>query len=92
MTSSEFAADSLVRAYLRARTLPEAVHRAVVSMAHTRLLAGRMPVLDAMLRSDIDKQATAPPGSLETAPARPEQPLVYFVPAAAYWSPASPHG
>ncbi len=61
MSSSEVAADALVRAYLHGRTLPKILHGAVVWVAETRLSSGKLPVLDATLCADIDSQAIAPP-------------------------------
>ena len=56
---SLFAAESLVRDYLNGRTLPTALHSAVVRMAESRLMDGLMPVLDETLRRDIDSGAIA---------------------------------
>jgi hypothetical protein len=60
ITSSKFAAESLVRAYLYGRTLPEIQRSADVWVAEKRLIDGKMPVLDQTLRSDLDNQAVAP--------------------------------
>ena len=61
MSLCRFAADSLVRDYLRGRTLPEASYGAAVAAAETRLMAGDVPVLDAALCGEIDDQAVAAP-------------------------------
>ncbi|MGO4396128.1 hypothetical protein AB4Z46_32705 [Variovorax sp. M-6] len=54
------AAEALVADYLNGRTLPEAVHKAAVQAARTRLLNGDVPILDEKLRSDIDSEASKP--------------------------------
>jgi hypothetical protein len=54
------AAEALVADYLDGRTLPEAVHKAVVLAARARLLNGDVPVLDEALRNDIDREASEP--------------------------------
>ena len=54
------AAEALIADYLNGRTLPEAVHKAVVLAARTRLLHGEEPVLDEALCSDIDREANEP--------------------------------
>jgi hypothetical protein len=59
MTTSEFAAESLVRTYLSGRTMEPILFRAVVWMAEKRLTSGMMPVLDTTMRTDIDNQAGA---------------------------------
>jgi hypothetical protein len=56
-----FAAESLVRDYLNGRTLPTALHSAVVRMAESRLMDGLMPVLDETLCREIDGGAIASP-------------------------------
>lgn len=59
MTTSEFAAESLVRSYLSGRTMEPVLFRAVVWMAEKRLAGGMMPALDTTMRTDIDNQAGA---------------------------------
>ena len=59
MTTSEIAAEHLVRAYLSGRTMEPILFRAVVWMAEKRLTSGMMPVLDATMRTDIDNLAGA---------------------------------
>jgi hypothetical protein len=54
------AAEALVADYLNGRTLPEAVHKAAVQAARTRLIEGKEPILDETLRSDIDREASRP--------------------------------
>ena len=86
MTTSEFAAESLVRAYLGGRTMPAIMHSAVVWMAQKRLVGGKMPVLDETLRSDIDNQAIAPPGYIRPVAAACDQPITYALLPAARWT------
>lgn len=57
MSTFEFAAESLVRTYLKGRTMDPVFYQAVVWMAEKRLAAGATPTLDATLRWDIDSQA-----------------------------------
>lgn len=75
MSPSEIEADALVRAYLDGRLLPRILHGAVVWVAETRLTRGKVPVLDANLRANIDHQAieAPPPATLcsATTAARP---------------------
>ncbi|VTU40222.1 hypothetical protein [Variovorax sp. PBL-E5] len=59
MTPSELAADALVRAYLDGRTMMPILHGAVVSVVAARLDSGKLPMLDEILRADIDHQASA---------------------------------
>ena len=54
------AAEALIADYLNGRTLPEVVHKAAVQAARTRLIEGKMPVLDEALCSDIDREASQP--------------------------------
>lgn len=54
------AAEALIADYLNGRTLPEAVHKAVVLAARTRLINGEVPILDETLRGDIDREASRP--------------------------------
>lgn len=58
MSLCRFAADSLVRDYLRGRVLPLMIHDAVVASVQQRLVDGHMPVIDAALRHEIDEEAT----------------------------------
>ena len=76
MTTSEFAADSLVRTYLGGRTLEPIHFRAVVWMAERRLPSGMMPVLDATMRTDIDNQAGAAQRSGHSSQASSKAPTV----------------
>lgn len=52
------AAEALVADYLNGRTLPEVEHKAAVQAARTRLIEGKMPVLDETLCSNIDREAS----------------------------------
>ena len=52
------AAEALVTDYLHGRTLPEVVHKAAVQAVRTRLIDGKLPVLDKVLCSDIDREAS----------------------------------
>ena len=54
------AAEALVADYLNGRTLPEAVHKAAVLAVRTRLLNGKVPILDEMLCSETDSEASEP--------------------------------
>jgi hypothetical protein len=54
------AAQALVTGYLDGRSLPPAVRKAVVEAARARLIDGDAPVLDATLRSVIDRSADEP--------------------------------
>jgi hypothetical protein len=54
------AAEALVADYLNGRTLPEVLHKAAVQAARTRLMEGKMPVLDETLCSNIDREASYP--------------------------------
>ncbi|MDM0009454.1 hypothetical protein QTI51_32115 [Variovorax sp. J22G73] len=69
MNYSEVAADKLVRAYLSSRQLPKVLHHAVVWIAQTRMNSGKLPVLDAALRANIDHEASAPEVSVARTPA-----------------------
>ena len=64
MALSLFAAEALVEDYLNGRTLPGPLHRCVVHTVETRLIDGKIPVLDANLRKEIDSKASV----LRTAP------------------------
>lgn len=68
MSPPEIEADALVRAYLDGRLLPKILHGAVVWVAETRLTKGKVPVLDANLRANIDHQAieAQPPGMVRS--------------------------
>ena len=61
MSLALFAAESLVRDFLDGRTLPIALHLAVVQAAEARLVGGLMPVLDETLCKAMDGAASAPP-------------------------------
>jgi hypothetical protein len=61
MSLSLFAAESLFRDFLDGRTLPTALHVAVVQAVEARLVRGRLPVLDEALCCAINDGATAPP-------------------------------
>jgi hypothetical protein len=76
MTTSEFAAESLVRTYLNGRTMEPILFRAVVWRAEKRLTSGMMPVLDATMRTDIDNQAGAPQRRSHSSQAASETPIV----------------
>lgn len=76
MTTSEFAAESLVRTYLRGRSMEPILFRAVVWMAEKRLTSGMMPVLDATMRTDIDNQAGAAQWRGHSSPASFKAPTV----------------
>ena len=71
MTSSEYAAESLVRVYLNGRMMPRVLQDAVVWVVASRLTGGEKPELDATVRSDIDHQAVAPPGCIVALSERP---------------------
>ncbi|MEJ8852486.1 hypothetical protein [Variovorax rhizosphaerae] len=51
------AAEALVAAYLNGRDLPEKQHKAAVQEARTRLMNGKVPVLDEKLRGVIDRES-----------------------------------
>lgn len=55
MALSTEAAEALLAGYLAGRTLPPAVHKAVVLAARARLIDGDVPVLDEMLCIVIDR-------------------------------------
>ncbi|MBT2326717.1 hypothetical protein J7E62_30870 [Variovorax paradoxus] len=57
MTTSNVAAQVLVRAYLNGRSMDEFMLAAAVWMADKRLTGGIVPALDQTLRDDIDSQA-----------------------------------
>jgi hypothetical protein len=76
MTTSEFAAESLVRTYLSGRSMEPILFRAVVWMAEKRLAGGMMPVLDTTMRTDIDNQAGAAQRRGHASQARSEVPAV----------------
>ena len=61
MSLSLFAAESLVRDFLDGRTLPTALHNAVVLAVEAGLVGGRLPVLDETLCRAMNDYATAPP-------------------------------
>jgi len=61
MTTSDVAAQVLVRAYLKGRSMNEFMFTAAVWMADKRLTGGIVPALDQTLRDDIDSQAGAAP-------------------------------
>ena len=76
MTTANVAARALVHAYLSGRSMDEFMLEAVVWMAERRLTRGLTPVLDPMLRYDIDQQASAastgrPRWAMESAACRP---------------------
>lgn len=64
MALSLFAAEALVGDYLNGRTLPDPLHSSVVRTVETRLIDGKIPVLDENLRKEIDSKASV----LRTAP------------------------
>jgi hypothetical protein len=76
MTTSEFAAESLVRTYLKGRIMDPILFSAVVWMAEKRLTSGMMPVLDATMRTDIDNQAGAPQRRSHSSQSSSEPPTV----------------
>lgn len=76
VTTSEFAAESLVFTYLSGRTMEPILFRAVVWMAEKRLTSGMMPVLDATMRKDIDNQAGATQWRSHSSQAWSEAPTV----------------
>jgi hypothetical protein len=57
MTTSNVAAQVLVRAYLHGRSMDEFLFAAAVWMVDKRLAGAIMPALDQTLRDDIDSQA-----------------------------------
>lgn len=57
MTTSQAAAQALVRTYLDGRSMDAFMFAAAVWMAHQRLTRGLAPVLDERLCDDIDSQA-----------------------------------
>ncbi|MDM0116445.1 hypothetical protein QTI66_30320 [Variovorax sp. J22R133] len=59
MALSTEAAEALVAGYLAGRTLPPAVHNAVVLAARARLIDGDVPVLDETLCIVIDRGVEA---------------------------------
>jgi hypothetical protein len=59
MGLSTEAAEALVAGYLAGRTLPPAVHKAVVLAARARLIDGDVLVLDEMLCIVIDRGVDA---------------------------------
>ena len=59
MTTSEIAAQVLVRDYLDGRSMDAFMFAAAVWMAHKRLTSGQVPTLDRRLCDDIDSQAGA---------------------------------
>ncbi|MDM0109581.1 hypothetical protein QTH97_31980 [Variovorax sp. J22R24] len=61
MSLSLFAAESLVRDFLNGRTLPTALHAAVVQAVEARLVGGLIPVLEEPLCKTMDDAATSPP-------------------------------
>ena len=61
MSLALFAAESLVCDFLDGRTLPIALHGAVVQAVEARLVGGLIPVLDETLCKAMDGAATAPP-------------------------------
>ncbi|MFV0676093.1 hypothetical protein [Variovorax sp. tm] len=62
MTSSQFAAESLLRTYLSGRSMPRILRDAVVCVIEARLTNNETPTLDETLRMDIDNHAVAPSG------------------------------
>jgi|GEM_PF-4728339 len=58
-TPSELAADEAVRAYLRGRTMPPVLYDAIVWAVEMRISAGKRPLLDETLTTDIDNHAVA---------------------------------
>lgn len=56
-TPSELAADDAVRAYLRGRTMPPVLYDAIVWAVEIRISAGKRPLLDETLTTDIDNHA-----------------------------------
>lgn len=54
---THYAAEALIGDYLNGRTLPLIVHTFVVCAAQTRLVEGKVPVLDESLRRIIDEKA-----------------------------------
>jgi hypothetical protein len=58
-TPSELAADDAVRLYLHGRTMPPILYDAIVWAVELRISAGRLPVLDETLTTDIDNHAVA---------------------------------
>ena len=59
MTTSQAAAQALVRTYLDGRPMDAFMFAAAVWMAHQRLTGGQVPTLDHRLCDDIDHQAGA---------------------------------
>jgi CheY-like chemotaxis protein len=59
MTTSNVAAQVLVRAYLRGRSMDDFMFAAAVDTVAGRLVRGIVPVLDQALRRDIDSHASA---------------------------------
>jgi hypothetical protein len=84
LTTSEFLAESLVRTYLDGRTMEPIFQRAIVWMAQKRLISGRMPVLDATLRADIDNQASAPERPNQSSNSASETPTITVLLRRAY--------
>jgi hypothetical protein len=60
MSLFHVAAQALVDDYLNERVVPPAIREAVVSAARTRLIEGKVPVLDESLCAELDR-ATARP-------------------------------
>lgn len=58
-TPSELAADEAVRTYLRGRTMPPLLYDAIVWAVEMRISAGKLPLLDDTLTTDIDNHAVA---------------------------------
>lgn len=56
---SDLAADAAVRAYLHGRTMPPVLYDAIVWAVGMRISAGKLPLLDETLTTDIDNHAVA---------------------------------
>ena len=72
MTSCENTAELLVRVYLNGRSMPRVLQDAVVWVVASRLTRGEKPVLDEVLRSDIDHHAFALSDGVEVPAEQPE--------------------
>lgn len=69
---SELAADAVVHAYLRGRTMPAILHGAIVWAVEMRISRGKLPLLDETLTNDIDNHAVWAPAYTVT-PIQPVQ-------------------